>query len=229
MSAPAPQTQTWYLLKHGDNNIFGPASFEQLRTWATEAQVSPLDKISTDQTSWLRAPMLPDLGMDWLVEVTSEHCYGPTSLGSVREFLLRGEIGPETVLINARDNSSQRVGDIAELMEPPPEEDEPEAVGGEPTSPVDAAPLAVDEQPAATAVDGAEPAGAKVPEPGRTGLRFSLQQRVRALEADLLEERRLLTALTHRYGELESKYIRLLGHQRASSSGGVGARAEADR
>lgn len=189
MSASAPQTQTWYLLKQEDGSIFGPSSFEQLRQWAAEAQVSPLDKVSTDQTHWMRAPMLPDLGMDWLVEVSSDYCYGPTTLGTVGDFLHRGEIGPETVLLNARDGSSQCVADVPELAELPEETEELEETHA-----------------------GPDTAGTEGP--SRTAIRFSLQQRVRELEADLREERRLLTSLNERYTELESKYVRLLGHQR---------------
>ena len=199
MSLPAPQTQTWYLLKQEDGSIFGPSSFEQLRQWAAEAQVSPLDKVSTDQSNWIRAPMLPDLGMDWLVEVSNDYCYGPTTLGTVGDFLLRGEIGPETVLLNARDGSSQRVADVPELAELQDKEETEE------TAPA-----------AAEGEDPAEPGGepAATFEPNRTAIRFSLQQRVRELESDLREERRLLTSLNERYTELEAKYVRLLGHQR---------------
>ena len=191
MSASAPQSQSWYLLKQEDGSIFGPASFEQLRQWAAEAQVSPLDKVSTDQTLWMRAPMLPDLGMDWLVEVTNDYCYGPTTLGTVGDFLRRGEIGPETVLLNACDGSRQRVADVPELAALPEEM------------------AAAQSDPA-----GLEDELAGTPEPGRTALRFSLQQRIRELETNLLEERRLLTSLNDRYTELEAKYVRLLGHQR---------------
>ena len=40
--------------------------------------------------------MVPDLGMDYLVEVSTDQYYGPTTLGAVREFLLIGEINAET-------------------------------------------------------------------------------------------------------------------------------------
>lgn len=201
MSAPAPQTQTWYLLKQVDGSIFGPSSFEQLRQWAAEAQVSPLDKVSTDQSHWMRAPMLPDLGMDWLVEVSNDYCYGPTTLGAVGDFLRRGEIGPETVLLNARDGSSQRVADVPELADLPADDE----VGPE------------DDAETLAAVDpnGEDDAlETEAPEPSRTAIRFNLQQRIRELENDLREERRLLTSLNERFTELEAKYVRLLGHQR---------------
>lgn len=102
-------------MKNEDGSVFGPISFEQLRQWAIDAQVSPLDKVSTDETTWLKAPMLPELQMDFLVEVSPDQFYGPTTLGAVREFLLMGEINDETTVTNCRDGSSRLVRDIPEL------------------------------------------------------------------------------------------------------------------
>ena len=76
-----------------------------MRRWAATAQVAPHDKLSHDQQTWLKAPMFPELEMDWLVEVTSERYYGPTTLGAVQEFLRLGEIGEETFVINSCDGS----------------------------------------------------------------------------------------------------------------------------
>ncbi len=109
------KSQNWFLMKNEDGSVFGPISFEQLRQWAIDAQVSPLDKVSTDEKTWLKAPMLPELRMDYLVEVSPDQFYGPTTLGAVREFLLMGEIQAETTVTNCRDGSSSQVKDIPEL------------------------------------------------------------------------------------------------------------------
>ena len=109
--------QTWYLRKHEDGTVFGPLSFAQLAHWAVEAQIAPHDTISNDQQTWIKAPMLPELGMDWLVEITSEHYYGPTTLGAVQEFVRLGEINEDTVVINACDGSRRPVRDMLELFE----------------------------------------------------------------------------------------------------------------
>jgi hypothetical protein len=95
----------WFLSKHEDGTVFGPMPFEQVHRWAAAAQIAPHDKLSHDQQTWLKAPMFPELEMDWLVEVTSERYYGPTTLGAVQEFLRLGEIGEETFVINSRDGS----------------------------------------------------------------------------------------------------------------------------
>ena len=107
---------TWYLMKNEDGSIFGPITFEQLRQWATDAQVSPLDKVSSDEKNWVKAPMVPELEMDYLVEVSPDQFYGPTTLGAVREFLLIGEVNAETPVTNCRDGSVQAIKDVAGLQ-----------------------------------------------------------------------------------------------------------------
>ena len=113
----------WFLMKNDDGSVFGPISFEQLRQWAMDAQVSPLDKVSSDGKTWMKAPMVPELQMDYLVEVSPDQFYGPTTLGAVREFLQMGEIHDETTVTNCSDGSSALVGDIPELHIAPAEEE----------------------------------------------------------------------------------------------------------
>lgn len=116
-------TQTWYLLKNDDDSVFGPIPFAQLKAWADDAQVSPLDKVSTDQQTWIKAPMVPELGMDFLVEVSPDQFYGPTTLGAVREFLEAGEIHSETRVTNCRDGSDAALKDIPGLLPQASEEE----------------------------------------------------------------------------------------------------------
>ncbi|CAA9258978.1 MAG: hypothetical protein AVDCRST_MAG42-2618 [uncultured Chthoniobacterales bacterium] len=113
----SPADHQWFLRKHEDGSIFGPLTFEQLASWASSAQIAPHDSTSTDQANWTKAPMLPELGMDWIVEITSERLYGPTTLGAIREFMRLGEIGEENFVINACDASRQQVRDLAPLLE----------------------------------------------------------------------------------------------------------------
>ncbi len=117
-------TQTWYLLKNDDGSVFGPVPFSQLKSWAYDAQISPLDKASTDQENWMKVPMVPDLGMDYLVEVSPDQYYGPTTLGAVREFLEAGEIHAETHITNCKDGTGAAIKDIPGML---PQADEEEA------------------------------------------------------------------------------------------------------
>src|SRR3954464_5249093 len=109
--------QRWFLRKHEDGSVFGPLSFEQLAQWASAAQVAPHDAISTDQLTWSKAPMLPELGMDWLVELTSEQYYGPTTLGAIQEFIRLGEISAQTYIINSCDGTRRQIAEMPALLQ----------------------------------------------------------------------------------------------------------------
>jgi hypothetical protein len=119
----AAAVQDWFLRKHEDGNVFGPLPFAQLARWASSAQVAPHDGVSTDQMTWLKAPMLPELEMDWLVEVTTESFYGPTTLGAIQEFLRLGEINGDTFVINSCDGSRRRVSEMPLVISQPTSED----------------------------------------------------------------------------------------------------------
>ena len=123
-------TQAWFLRKHEDGNIFGPLPFAQLARWASSAQVAPHDAVSTDQLTWTKAPMLPELGMDWLVEVTTERFYGPTTLGAVQEFVRLGEINAETFVINSCDGTRRKVAELALDFSAPENVEAIEVAGG---------------------------------------------------------------------------------------------------
>ncbi len=108
--------QSWYLQKYEDETLFGPMPFDQLKQWAFDAQISPLDKISHDGNTWVKAPMVPDLEMDYLVEVSPDQYYGPTTFGAIREFLQAGEIHADTEVTNCRDGTKAPLKEIPELQ-----------------------------------------------------------------------------------------------------------------
>ena len=182
----AAAARQWYLRKHDDGAIFGPLSFDQLARWAASAQIAPRDSVSPDAENWIKAPMLPELGMDWIVEVTSESLYGPTTLGAIREFLRLGEIDEETFVINSCETTRQQISDLAPLL----------------------AALPVDEsiRPESETASG----------PASAGMAIAVEDRIRELEQALREERRSLAEAEVRYRELEAKYNDLLSATAAS-------------
>lgn len=177
-----PRTQRWFLRKFEDGSVFGPLNFQQLERWAGSAQIAPHDVISIDQVTWTKAPMLPELAMDWLVEVTSERYYGPTTLGAIQEFVRLGDIDGDSFIINACDGSRSRIQDIPGLLEA-------------------AAALANED------VDLEEGA---VTAPHVAGMAIKMQERIRDLEQSLDEERRAMRDLEERYRELERKHNELV-------------------
>lgn len=177
----APAAQQWFLRKHEEGNIFGPLSFDQLARWASSAQVAPHDVVSTDQTTWMKAPMLPELGMDWLVEVTTERFYGPTTLGAIQEFIRLGEINDQTFVINSCDGARKQISELPLVHSPE-------------NAPIDI--------PAEAEIASAAPAA--------TGMSIDVEDRIRDLEQSLREERRALREAEERYRALELKYQELV-------------------
>src|SRR5881394_2380915 len=107
---------SWYLRKYEGGGIFGPLPFDQLSRWASKARVAPRDLVSSDQENWMKAPMLSELGMDWLVEVTSERYYGPTTLGAINELVRLGEVTPQNFVINNCDGTRRKIQAITSLV-----------------------------------------------------------------------------------------------------------------
>jgi hypothetical protein len=189
-----PSNQQWFLRKHEGGSIFGPISFEQLSEWAMTAQIAPHDAISTDQATWIKAPMLPQLGMDWLVEVTSELYYGPTTLGAIQEFYRLGEIDPKTYIINACDGTRRQIEEFPDLL------------------PLANASAPVENEAAETSQPQLSSA------PAASGISIDLQDRIRDLEQSLREERRALEEADERYRDLERRHNELLAKRRRRSS-----------
>ena len=181
----SPADHQWFLRKHEDGTIFGPLTFEHLARWASSAQIAPHDSISTDQANWIKAPMLPELGMDWIVEITSERLYGPTTLGAISDFMRLGEISEENFVINACDASRQQIREIAPLLEALPAD-------------------------AAAPADETATAG-----PAAAGMAVDVYDRIRELEDALREERRAYAELEQHYRELEARYNELVNAEGA--------------
>jgi hypothetical protein len=106
------QSNHWFLMKSDDGSVFGPISTSQLEEWANSAQISPQDKISTDEKNWLKAPQVSFLKMDFLLETGPDQFYGPTTTGTIKEFLEVGEVTKETPVINCQDGSIKMVGEM---------------------------------------------------------------------------------------------------------------------
>ena len=66
----------WYV-KAPDGAVFGPASAEQLKSWADDSRITPEHFVSDDNKTWIPAANLPELEMVYLVEVSPGEVYGP--------------------------------------------------------------------------------------------------------------------------------------------------------
>ncbi len=169
----------WFLKKHENGEVFGPVHFDKIREWARSAQVNPQDMLSNDRTIWTKAPMIPDLKMDWLVVVGDNLLYGPTTSEALMEFDQIGEITPDTPLVNCCTGETT-VLSATEFYQ--------------------AAQLEPKEDKIAT-----HPLLAMLQQPGQGSHRANLQKRIRELESGLLDKRRKLMAAEETIARLEGK------------------------
>ncbi len=120
----AMESAKWYLKKHEDGQVFGPVDFTKMKEWTRSAQVSPLDLVSDDRANWIKAPMLQELHMDYLIQLSDDSFYGPTTEEAVQEFLRLGEITPDTILINCCTGAETALRDSGFFQgQPPPLEE----------------------------------------------------------------------------------------------------------
>jgi hypothetical protein len=184
----------WYLMKSQDKHVFGPTTLAALQSWAAEAKISPMDKVSHDaRRSWVRAPMVAQLQMDWLIELEDEYLYGPTTIGTIQEFLATGEIDEHTQLINCRDNYKGSVRDLNFLVSSPRKL----VASGERPLGRRSSDLRSNDLPAAQRRGGQ--------------VQQSLQEKVRALETQVLNLRLEVGTWQDRYERLRREHEELTG------------------
>jgi ribosomal protein L19E len=107
----------WRVKKMPDNAIYGPVDAETLKDWANSAQVSPEDMIDMSDENWLPSPQIEFLDMLWMVKLPDEELYGPTTVGTLREFIHEGLISEKTIATHARTNQSLPIAALFAAVE----------------------------------------------------------------------------------------------------------------
>lgn len=176
---PIANPEHWFLKKHDHGEVFGPVHFDKIKDWARSAQINPQDMLSEDKTVWTKAPMIPELEMDWLVVVGDNLLYGPTTSGSLLEFVQLGEITPDTSLVNCCTGQMWALSETPfyQQAQAEPKED----------------------------VIPNNPLLVMLQQTGSGGVKSNLQKRVRELESALLDKRRKLMAAEEAITRLETR------------------------
>lgn len=162
----------WRVKKAPENAIYGPVDADMLKEWANSAQVAPHDLVDESDENWRPASELEFLEMLWMVQLPGDEVYGPTTVGTLREFISEGLITEKTLAMHTKTNQSLP---IAALFA---------AVDFEKKRASKRPPKEAMKSTASLAVDMAK------------------DQRIRQLEEDLKELRREHDSLVHRYRQL---------------------------
>jgi DNA repair exonuclease SbcCD ATPase subunit len=94
--------------------VYGPISLLTLCDWATQGRVVAGNDISTDGENWFAAEELPDLKMDWVVELKNGKKFGPFNLLAAPFLLQRGIIEPDAILINPETKKQVAIKSLIE-------------------------------------------------------------------------------------------------------------------
>ena len=162
----------WRVRKAADNSIYGPVDPEMLKEWANSAQIAPEDMIDESDEKWRPAPAIEFLEMLWLVKLPGGEVYGPTTVGTLREFIQEGLVTEKTLATHATTHQSLP---LAALVV---------AVDFEKKRALRRPPKETMKSTASLAVEMAK------------------DQHIRQLEEDLKELRREHDVLTHKYRQL---------------------------
>jgi ribosomal protein L19E len=96
----------WRVRKMSDHSIYGPVDPEMLKEWANSAQIAPEDMIDESDEIWRPAPEIEFLEMLWLVKLPGGEIYGPTTVGTLREFVQEGLVTEKTLATHATTHQS---------------------------------------------------------------------------------------------------------------------------
>ncbi|MBN2302339.1 MAG: hypothetical protein JXN60_07490, partial [Lentisphaerae bacterium] len=93
------QLSEWYLRIDG-GLTYGPIPLQTLSDWAAQGRVAAGNEVSNDKETWISAEKVPDLKMDWIVELKNGDQYGPFSLLAAPYLINRGVIDVDAMLHN---------------------------------------------------------------------------------------------------------------------------------
>ncbi|MBT3193531.1 MAG: OmpA family protein [Verrucomicrobia bacterium] len=127
----------WFV-RISDGSTYGPVDLTTLQSWAAQGRIEPENELSEDQESWIHAMDLPELEMDWLVELEDGTLYGPFNIQLAPELMQRGALPPESVIKHRETGETRTMGssdndDLLFPLEDLPEPEQPKRKRKAPT------------------------------------------------------------------------------------------------
>lgn len=102
--------QRWFV-RDGDGNVYGPADMQTLKAWCLDGRIEPDNELSHDQKTWVSAPSVPELEMNWYARMDDGTLIGPFPLELIPG-LLENEIFGETTLLEHRITGETRLAGV---------------------------------------------------------------------------------------------------------------------
>ncbi len=106
------EKQSIKLKKAADGDIHGPMDMSELVELSSAAFIAPEDEVSFNDGEWKLAHLVDELEMSWVIKTGDGMEYGPTSPGTIREFLMVGEISEDTTVYHKDSKDEQKVSEV---------------------------------------------------------------------------------------------------------------------
>ena len=112
----SPIASLYRLQKVQTGRVLGPMDLDHLKALANQSLIAPEDLIQIDEGPWTKAPEVAGLEMLWWVEPLDGPRYGPTTAGTVAEFLQSGQLGGSELVSHVRSKETYTVNEFIEEM-----------------------------------------------------------------------------------------------------------------
>lgn len=182
---PEELEQTYRLRKADSDEVFGPITGETLIEWADGAQVGPADEVDKEDDNWIAVTDLKFLGMNYKVTFLDGTEYGPTTVGTLREFLAEGLVTEDTKVKHVHKNTNMPLGAVLAAIDFKPRERQEPETSSEDDSLDDIASL--------------------------PGVEMAKEQRIRQLEEDMRLLRKKYDDLLQKYRKVSQELVEARG------------------
>ena len=112
----SPLASMYRLQKAQTGRVLGPMDLDHLKALANQSLIAPVDLVQVVEGPWNKAPEVAGLEMLWWVEPLDGPRYGPTTAGTVAEFLQSGQLGGSELVSHVRTKETFTVNEFLEEM-----------------------------------------------------------------------------------------------------------------
>ena len=103
----------WFV-KNEDGRVFGPCGADTLAQWAREGRIAPSACVSNGGDKWVQAPLVPELGMDCIVEIGPRQFFGPVHPEAVDDLVRNGGVSPDARRFRLAGHADAETARLAE-------------------------------------------------------------------------------------------------------------------
>lgn len=98
--------------KFGES-VYGPVSTTEMYAWAADCRIAPDTEVARDGAPWRKAREVPELCMEWSIQLVDGTGYGPVNLLAVSHLVKDGSAQPGAAVTNCRTGTKLTAAELA--------------------------------------------------------------------------------------------------------------------